>query len=126
VDRSELMSRIRSVSMKELAAKSRAESLVGCRLFSQPKNVPGRPDYANKTRKVAVFFHGCFWHGHFHSKVPKTNVEFWKNKIEANRKRDRRAKRKLLAAGWTVLVLWECGRHSTSPKKEKASPEGEA
>ena len=79
--------------------------------------LPGRPDFANRTRGWAVFVHGCFWHGHRNcrktkggpkGRVPATNASFWAEKIEANRQRDSRKERELRALGLRVLTIWEC------------------
>ena len=106
--RSELMSRIRSVSGAERRAASLCAARAGCRLRHQPKGVEGRPDYANKARKVAVFFHGCFWHScPRHGTLPRTNRAFWRRKFQGNARRHRRAVRRLRAAGWRVITVWE-------------------
>ena len=61
--------------------------------------------------RTAIFVNGCFWHGHEGCKyfvMPKTNTEFWQNKIEYNRQRDKRNYDILLQNGWQVIVLWQC------------------
>lgn len=71
----------------------------------------GRPDVVMKGRRVAVFVHGCFWHGHDcprGARKPKTNAEYWTAKIGRNRARDTRVAAELKAAGWRVLTVWEC------------------
>ena len=76
------------------------------------RGLPGRPDIVYGARKIAVFVHGCFWHGHdcaHGSRVPKTTREFWTEKIARNRARDARDLAALASLGWRVLVLWECG-----------------
>jgi DNA mismatch endonuclease (patch repair protein) len=66
-----------------------------------------RPDFVFRPRKLAVFVDGCFWHGcPLHATSPKTNAAFWRNKIAANRTRDRLVTRTLRARGWTVLRIW--------------------
>ena len=73
--------------------------------------LPGTPDFAWPKAKVAVFVDGCFWHGHNTCKrniTPKQNAKFWQEKIERNRRRDRRQARELRAKGWKVLRIWEC------------------
>lgn len=72
--------------------------------------VVGRPDFAWPQLRVAVFLDGCFWHGcpYCTHKPSKSNVRFWRNKIQANRRRDRRVARKLRGQGWSVLRIWEC------------------
>ena len=73
--------------------------------------LPGRPDVVMKGRKIAVFVHGCFWHGHDcrrGSRVPKANREYWTAKVTRNIARDQRAAAELTAAGWRVETIWEC------------------
>ena len=60
---------------------------------------------------TVVFINGCFWHGHEgcrYFKWPKSNQEFWKDKINANCERDKRNLDELAAAGWHVITVWEC------------------
>lgn len=67
----------------------------------------GKPDVLIGKR-VAVFVHGCFWHGcRRHFKCPATNASFWQEKIERNRKRHRTVSRDLTQAGYKVVVVWE-------------------
>ena len=71
--------------------------------------LPGKPDFAWPRLKVVVFVDGCFWHGCprcYHA--PKHNAQFWREKLEGNKRRDRRVSRQLRALGWTVLRIWEC------------------
>lgn len=74
-------------------------------------SLPGSPDFANKTRKLAIFVHGCFWHGHTcyrGARAPKTNAAYWSEKIARNRARDARVRRQLNALGYRVVIVWEC------------------
>ena len=81
----------------------------GLRGYRKHWPVAGRPDFAWPGRRIAVFVDGCFWHGCTRCKyLPKSNVAFWKNKIETNRLRDRRVSRTLRAQGWKVVRIWEC------------------
>lgn len=70
--------------------------------------VAGKPDFAWPGRKVAVFVDGCFWHGCRCKYLPRTNTEFWRKKIETNKRRDRRVSQSLRRDGWTVLRIKEC------------------
>jgi DNA mismatch endonuclease (patch repair protein) len=76
------------------------------------KDLPGTPDIVLPGRKLAVFVHGCFWHGHDcarGSRVPKANRDYWLAKVARNRARDIDSRAKLEAMGWRVLAVWECG-----------------
>ena len=73
--------------------------------------LPGRPDVVMKGRRVVVFVHGCFWHGHDcprGARKPRSNADYWAAKIARNRARDARVEAELTAAGWRVLTVWEC------------------
>ncbi len=73
--------------------------------------LPGKPDVTMKGRRLALFVHGCFWHGHDcprGARPPKANAEYWTAKIARNRARDDRTASELEAAGWRVLTIWEC------------------
>jgi len=88
----------------------RANGLVGYRV--NVRKLPGTPDVAWVGKKVAVFLHGCFWHGcpncsEKKNLKPSTRAEYWSAKIAANRERDERNRLLLESNGWTVLVFWE-------------------
>lgn len=73
--------------------------------------LPGHPDLVLRKYKTVIFINGCFWHGHEGCKyyvLPKTNIEFWKNKIEQNRNRDMEERQKLVSMGWHCITVWEC------------------
>jgi len=103
--RSHIMSKIRSKKTKpELAMK---EALRGTYMRYQP-NMHGNPDFANKSKKVAVFIDGCFWHGCPKCyKEPQSRKEYWVPKIKRNKERDKRYTRELRDVGWTVIRIWE-------------------
>jgi DNA mismatch endonuclease (patch repair protein) len=76
-------------------------------------SLPGSPDIVFADHKVAIFVHGCFWHGHAgcgRAKIPQNNHDLWLAKIKATVRRDRRVCRVLRKAGWSVLTFWECQR----------------
>ena len=81
---------------------------VGLRGYRKQWRVDGRPDFAWPGLKVAVFVDGCFWHGCRCKTIPKANRRFWRDKIENNRRRDRRVTQRLRRAGWTVVRIREC------------------
>lgn len=109
--RGRLMARVRSTGNKtterRLASLLREEGLSGWRRH-QP--LPGKPDFSWGPAKVVVFVDGCFWHGHDCGKnlAPKTNTKAWREKIQRNQARDRRASRQLRYLGWAVIRIWEC------------------
>jgi len=71
--------------------------------------LPGRPDFTFRSERVLVFVDGCFWHGCPKCyRAPSSNVEFWLQKVESNRRRDRSVSRQLRNAGWSVIRVWEC------------------
>jgi DNA mismatch endonuclease (patch repair protein) len=71
---------------------------------------PGRPDIVLPKYKTIIFVNGCFWHMHGckRSAIPKTNKEFWEEKLKRNRERDKRNKDLLEKDGWNVIIIWEC------------------
>lgn len=75
------------------------------------RRLPGSPDVVYGSAKLAVFVHGCFWHGCplcRRRTIPKTNRAYWEAKFQQNAERDARNRAALEAAGYRVLVLWEC------------------
>lgn len=85
----------------------RAAGLTGYRLQWK---VPGRPDIAWPSKKVALFVNGCFWHRcpHCNPSTPKRNVEYWTAKFQRNMERDAQSLETLHAEGWKTHVIWEC------------------
>lgn len=104
--RSEIMSGIRSSDTRmELAVKPVLEVLG---FEYQPGGIAGRPDFALRGLKIAVFLDGCFWHGCPRCyREPKSNEGFWKSKVKRNRERDARVTSRLQDEGWKVLRVWE-------------------
>ncbi|MBQ0116082.1 MAG: DNA mismatch endonuclease Vsr [Bacteroidales bacterium] len=103
------MSRIRSKDTKPEMVVRRYLWHHGYRYRLHRKGLAGRPDIVIGRLKVAIFVNGCFWHGHScQTKFPRTNVDFWTEKIARNRERDYRNHADLTAQGWMVITLWEC------------------
>ena len=72
-------------------------------------NLLGNPDFTFPKIRTVVFCDGCFWHGHKCKKTgPKSNAEYWKEKIRRNRERDRLVTKILRQKGWRVIRIWEC------------------
>jgi DNA mismatch endonuclease (patch repair protein) len=87
---------------------------MGFRYRLHQKNLPSKPDMVFLKYSAVIFSHGCFWHQHGcnHSKLPNTRRNWWKAKLEGNRRRDISAIRTLKNLGWRVMVVWECSiRH---------------
>jgi len=94
----------------------------GFRYRLHVRTMPGCPDLVFPGRKKVIFVHGCFWHLHARCNQghpPKTDLTYWKPKLEANRHRDLRNIRALRSSGWRVLVIWSCSLRSKS-KREHA------
>jgi len=109
--RSWLMSRVTAKDTKPEMVVRRIAHALGLRFRLYKGDLPGRPDLVFPKHRLAVFVHGCFWHRHEGCRLastPKTHVEFWQAKFDANVARDKSATAQLTAAGWNVLVLWEC------------------
>lgn len=105
------MSRIRG---RDTGPEKRVRSLLhrlGFRFSLKNQKLSGRPDIVLKSRNVAIFVHGCFWHRHKsceNSVLPKTRPEFWIAKLNGNVERDKRNALSLQQQGWRVLTIWEC------------------
>ncbi len=107
--RSEIMSRVRSkgnkATEKKLASLFRENGIKGWR---RNYSLFGSPDFVFLKNRVAVFVDGEFWHGHpTLGQIPKTNTEFWRNKIERNKTRDRLVNETLKEKGWVVVRIWQ-------------------
>jgi DNA mismatch endonuclease (patch repair protein) len=109
----------RSAVMRRVKGKDTAPELLvrrliwslGGRYRLHRKDLPGKPDLVLPRRRLAVFVHGCFWHGHDcarGARVPKANRDYWLGKVGRNRARDIVSTAALQATGWRVEVVWEC------------------
>lgn len=109
-ERSENMSRIRSTNTKPEEIVRKYLFSKGFRYRKNDKRYPGKPDIVLPKYRTVIFVNGCFWHMHgcSRSRLPKSNQEYWRPKIERNIERDADAKKKLEAEGWKVIVIWEC------------------
>ncbi|KAF0807657.1 DNA mismatch endonuclease Vsr [Alcanivorax xiamenensis] len=109
--RSERMSRVKAKDTKPEMTLRRLVHGLGFRYRLHRRDLPGTPDLVFPGRRAVIFMHGCFWHRHPGcglTRMPKSRVEFWRTKLEANRERDLRHQRALAEMGWRVLVVWEC------------------
>jgi DNA mismatch endonuclease, patch repair protein len=110
-DRSAVMRAVKSRGTRpELAVRALLRPIApGYRLHRG--DLPGKPDVVYISRKLAIFVHGCFWHGHDcarGAREPKTNAAYWRAKIARNRERDLMTLAAYAAMGWRVLVVHEC------------------
>lgn len=106
------MSRIKSKDTSiELLVRRKLFSM-GYRYRVNYKALPGKPDIVFTKKKVAIFIHGCYWHGHDcgsrYAHSSQSNKMYWGTKIERTKQRDEKHIQALEADGWTVVVLWEC------------------
>ena len=116
--RQRIMSAVRDRDTKpEMAVRQLLHSM-GFRYRLHRRDLPGRPDIVFAGRRKVVFVHGCFWHRHdgcTKATQPKTRADFWAQKFERNKERDREVEERLRKAGWSSLVVWEC--ETRSPEK---------
>jgi DNA mismatch endonuclease (patch repair protein) len=108
---SERMGRIRQSGTEPELTIRRAVATLGLRYTVRNRDLPGSPDLANRTRRWAIFVHGCYWHRHagcHKATTPRTNTEFWLNKFSRNVARDEAARIELERRGYRVLTFWQC------------------
>ena len=93
----------------EIAVRSMLHRM-GYRFRIHRKDLAGTPDIVLPRHRTVLFVHGCFWHEHAckKTKMPKTRIEYWEDKISGNRRRDALKQSQLQALGWKVVVVWEC------------------
>ena len=109
--RSAVMRRIKGRDTAPELKVRRALRALGAGYRLHRADLPGKPDIVMPGRKLAVFVHGCYWHGHDcarGSRVPKDNRDYWIGKVERNRARDATSREALAALGWRVETIWEC------------------
>lgn len=109
--RSAVMRRVKNKGTTPELTVRRALTRLGARYRLHRKDLPGSPDIVLAGRKLAIFVHGCFWHGHTcarGARVPKQNRDYWVAKVGRNTARDGQNRAALETRGWRVLTLWEC------------------
>jgi DNA mismatch endonuclease (patch repair protein) len=109
--RSAVMRRVKGRDTAPEMTVRRALTRLGARYRLHRKDLPGSPDVVMPGRRLALFVHGCFWHGHDcarGARTPKQNRDYWTAKVARNRARDAAARAALEAGGWRVETLWEC------------------
>lgn len=119
--------KVRSYNMSQIKGKNTKPEIIvrqnlfkkGFRFRVNVSSLPGKPDIVLPKYKTIIFVNGCFWHGHMNCEkfvVPKTNTEWWLEKIKKNKERDNAKYIQLSELGWRILIVWEC-----ELKKDKLS-----
>lgn len=114
----------RSANMRAVASRNTRPEIIVRRLLHRlgyryrlhQRDLPGSPDLVFAGRRLALFVHGCFWHSHPHcskATIPASNTEFWRAKLDRNKRRDEQAQSALKVAGWRTGVVWECETRNT-------------
>lgn len=118
----------RSKNMQKIRSKNTTPELIirrflfrqGLRFRLHVKELPGKPDIVLPKYRAVIFVHGCFWHQHPGCKQassPKSNSDYWKNKLSANQARDKKHTEALAQSGWRVFTIWECEVESKDQTK---------
>jgi DNA mismatch endonuclease (patch repair protein) len=95
---------------------------MGFRYKLHEPTLPGKPDLVFPRLMKIVEVRGCFWHQHkgcIDSHIPKSRVEYWRPKLTKNKRRDKETEKRLRAAGWDVLALWECELKDASQLRKR-------
>lgn len=109
--RSEIMASVKGKNTKPELIVRKFLFSKGFRYRIHDKKLPGKPDIKLSKYKTVILINGCFWHGHENCRIyvmPKTNQEFWQDKINKNIIRDQKNINQLKELGWNVIILWEC------------------
>lgn len=109
--RSSVMRQVKSADTRPEQIVRKLLTCLGARYRLQRRDLPGSPDIVLPGRRLAIFVHGCFWHGHDcarGARVPKANRDYWVAKVARNRARDISTRDQLEALGWRVETIWEC------------------
>jgi DNA mismatch endonuclease (patch repair protein) len=121
--RSAMMSGIRATNtLPEMVVRSLLFN-EGFRYRLHRRDLAGKPDIVLPKYHAVIFVHGCFWHLHQNcrlSKIPNSNVEFWRSKLTSNHERDQRNITRLRDAGWRVLTVWECATRNLTERQSLA------
>lgn len=119
---------VRSYNMSQIRAKNTKPELQvrkylfakGFRYRLHSKELPGKPDIVLPKYKTVIFINGCFWHGHEGCKyfvLPKTNTQWWTDKINTNKTNDAKSIKSLKKDGWKIIVIWECSLKNNKLEK---------
>jgi DNA mismatch endonuclease (patch repair protein) len=104
---------MQSVRTKNTGPEVKVRQLLhamGYRFRLHRRDLPGTPDIVFPKKRKVIFVNGCFWHGHNCSKgqLPKSRIDYWKDKIDRNCERDKKNSDELAELGWKTLTLWQC------------------
>lgn len=117
--RSRMMASIKGRDTKPEIVVRRYLHARGFRFRLHSKDLPGKPDIVLPKWNAVVLIQGCFWHGHVgcpYFRIPGTRTEFWREKIDANARRDACNEKALRSRGWRIAVIWECALKNDAPK----------
>lgn len=114
------MSGIRGVDTTPELFLRKGLHALGFRFRLHARDIPGKPDIVFRKYHALISVHGCFWHGHGcrYFKWPRSNADFWRNKIASNTERDRRNFLAQNNLGWRVLIVWECAVRRAQREKD--------
>ena len=120
--RSRMMAGIRSKNTRHELTIRKELHRAGFRYRLHRRDLPGTPDITLPRYRAVIFVHGCFWHGHdcHLFKWPSTRPEFWRAKIESNKRREHTVLSALFETNWRVCTVWECslrGRLRVTPEE---------
>lgn len=119
--RHDIMAAVKGKDTKPEMLVRRFLHAAGYRYRLHDRKLPGCPDLVFPSLHTVIFIHGCFWHGHENCKyfrLPKSNEDFWRNKISRNIERDAKARAELEKQYWNVIVIWECDLKNKSRREE--------
>lgn len=118
------MSQIKGKNTKPEMLVRKFLSSNGKRYRLHYKKLPGKPDIVFPSKKLVIFIHGCFWHGHTDCKyyvIPKSRTKWWLNKINGNKHRDQENLTKLRKEGWEIITIFECQLKTAKREKTLSS-----
>ncbi len=106
--RSEIMSKIRSKDTKIEILFRKALWKKGFRYRKNSSKYFGKPDIVLPKYKTVIFIDSCFWHNcPKHGYLPKSNLKYWRKKIERNKERDKEVKKYYKKISWKIFRVWE-------------------
>lgn len=121
-ERSRIMRAVRDRDTKPEMLVRKMVHRLGYRYRLHRADLPGKPDLVFPSRRKVIFVNGCFWHGHDckrGARTPKTNTDYWINKVARNLDRDSANLKELRMIGWRPLVIWECELKDSSKLKQR-------